>query len=238
MSRDAIVANIRSALPGGDAATQDRARAVAGRRLNPPRHPLPAFAQREGSERIERFVQSLEAQGAKVVTGPDLAELPDAIAAITASLGARPSRAIGDDDRLSALTWPDDLMPKRWTRDQTLGDGTAAVSHAWGAVAETGTLVLASGAANPASIAFLSETHIVAVARDTIAASFEEAFARLGSEFGPGRFPRAVNLISGASRTGDIGGRIVKGAHGPRHLAVFIYGTGVSNGPSGGPQRL
>ncbi len=91
-------------------------------------------------------------------------------------------------------------------------------------MAETGTLVLASGAANPALLAFLPEIHIVAVARNTIAASFEEAFARLGSELSPQRWPRAVNLVSGASRTGDIGGRIVKGAHGPRRLAVFIYG--------------
>lgn len=222
MTRNAVFANIRSAL--GETGAQDRARAVAARRAQPPRHPLPSFAQIEGADRIERFVQCLEAQGADVLMGHELAGLPDAVAALTASLGGVPSLVIGDDERLTALAWPGDLMPKRWTRDQSLGDGTAAVSHAWGAVAETGTLVLASGAANPASLAFLPEVHIVAVARNTIAPSFEEAFARLGSELSPQRWPRAVNLVSGASRTGDIGGRIVKGAHGPRRLAVFIYG--------------
>jgi L-lactate dehydrogenase complex protein LldG len=36
--------------------------------------------------------------------------------------------------------------------------------------------------------------------------------------------PHALNLVTGASRTGDIGGRIVMGAHGPRRLAVILLG--------------
>jgi L-lactate dehydrogenase complex protein LldG len=37
--------------------------------------------------------------------------------------------------------------------------------------------------------------------------------------------PRSLNLISGPSRTGDIGGRIVLGAHGPRRLCIVIVGS-------------
>jgi L-lactate dehydrogenase complex protein LldG len=36
--------------------------------------------------------------------------------------------------------------------------------------------------------------------------------------------PRTLNLVSGPSRTADIGGRIVIGAHGPRRLMVVIVG--------------
>ena len=90
-------------------------------------------------------------------------------------------------------------------------------------IAETETLVLASGAENPTSLAFLVETHVIAVARDAIVGCYEDAFDRLrATERGRGML-RAVNLISGASRTGD-GGRIVMGAHGPRRLLVIIYG--------------
>jgi L-lactate dehydrogenase complex protein LldG len=35
-----------------------------------------------------------------------------------------------------------------------------------------------------------------------------------------------LNFITGASRTGDIGGRIVMGAHGPRRLAVVLVDEG------------
>ncbi len=115
-------------------------------------------------------------------------------------------------------------MPTHWSPDQTLGDGTAALTHARGAAAETGTLIMSSSAASPASLAFLPELHIVALARADIVASFEEAFARLGADVGPHRFPRAINLISSPSRTSDIGGRSVRGAHGPRRLSVVIYG--------------
>ncbi len=40
--------------------------------------------------------------------------------------------------------------------------------------------------------------------------------------YGRHAMPRSLNFISGPSRTGDIGGRIVLGAHGPRRLAVIV----------------
>jgi L-lactate dehydrogenase complex protein LldG len=50
--------------------------------------------------------------------------------------------------------------------------------------------------------------------------------ALVRAKYGKGAMPRALNFISGASRTGDIGGRIVKGAHGPRSLCVIVYVQG------------
>jgi L-lactate dehydrogenase complex protein LldG len=152
----------------------------------------------------------------------DLEMLPAAVETCLNRMPPRPRLVIGEDDRLTALAWP--TKPEPWSPDQSLGDGTAALTHAWGAVAETGTLVMCSSAASPASLAFLPELHIVALARGTLVGSFEEAFGRLGTE-GAGRLPRAVNLVSSPSRTSDIGGRSVRGAHGPRRLAVIIYGS-------------
>jgi L-lactate dehydrogenase complex protein LldG len=34
--------------------------------------------------------------------------------------------------------------------------------------------------------------------------------------------PRTVNFVSGPSRTADIGGTIVIGAHGPRRLCIVL----------------
>jgi L-lactate dehydrogenase complex protein LldG len=34
--------------------------------------------------------------------------------------------------------------------------------------------------------------------------------------------PRTVNFVSGPSRTADIGGQLVMGAHGPRRLCVIL----------------
>lgn len=228
MSRETILARVRAALHVREGETQDRSAAVARRLASPPQHPRPAFASLAGEARHARLIAALEAQGTDVIEVASLADVPAAVATLLGrSRLAPPHLVIGDDPRLLGLEWGKtsvSLRPERWDPDAPVEDGDAALAHAWGAVAETGTLVLVSGSANPASLTFLPEFHLVALARESIVASFEEAFRGLAESRDGQRFPRAVNLVSGPSRTGDIGGRIVKGAHGPRRLAVIIYG--------------
>jgi len=50
----------------------------------------------------------------------------------------------------------------------------------------------------------------------------EEAFALVRAEH-PG-MPRAVNMVSGPSRTGDIEQTIVVGAHGPFRVHIVVVG--------------
>jgi len=90
------------------------------------------------------------------------------------------------------------------------------------AIAETGTLVFASGTDSPPATFLLPETHVAIVRADQIVAGMEEAFARLRA--GRGALPRAVNLVSGPSRTGDIEQTIVLGAHGPRRVHIVVVG--------------
>jgi len=48
---------------------------------------------------------------------------------------------------------------------------------------------------------------------------------RLGGACRRGQLPRATNLVSGPSRTGDIEQTIVLGAHGPYRVHVVIVGA-------------
>jgi L-lactate dehydrogenase complex protein LldG len=82
--------------------------------------------------------------------------------------------------------------------------------------------MLASGPENPVTLAFLPEVHLVVLRKEAIVGAYEEALARIGAELGPLSLPRTLNLVTGPSRTGDIGGRIVMGAHGPKRLAVIL----------------
>ncbi|MDR5820635.1 lactate utilization protein C [Caballeronia sp. LZ043] len=88
------------------------------------------------------------------------------------------------------------------------------------ATAETGSLVLLSSAETPASGALLPATHIAIVPASRIVAAHEDAFALIRAE--RGELPRAVNFVSGPSRTGDIEQTIVLGAHGPYRVHVIV----------------
>jgi L-lactate dehydrogenase complex protein LldG len=103
-------------------------------------------------------------------------------------------------------------------------DDEVSLSYAVAGAAETGTLVLASGPDNPVTLNYLPETHMVVLDAATLVGPYEDAIDIVRSRFGIGVMPRTLNLISGPSRTSDIGGKTVMGAHGPRHLAIFIVG--------------
>lgn len=102
------------------------------------------------------------------------------------------------------------------------GDDLIGISAVACAVAETGTLVFASKNDEPASTHLLPETHIAIVQEDQIVHTMEEAFERLRAE---GRvMPRALNFVSGPSRTADIEQTIVLGAHGPYRVHLILVG--------------
>ncbi len=52
----------------------------------------------------------------------------------------------------------------------------------------------------------------------------EAVISGIRKQFGKGRMPRTVNLISGPSRSGDIEQKLVLGAHGPRALHLIVVG--------------
>jgi L-lactate dehydrogenase complex protein LldG len=104
------------------------------------------------------------------------------------------------------------------------------------AIAETGTLLLVSGAHTPTTLNFLPDTHIIVLRAGQVVASYEDGWdlVRARSKDGPGGWPRTVNLITGPSRTGDIEQRIILGAHGPRRLHIVLVDEpgGSANAPS------
>lgn len=93
-----------------------------------------------------------------------------------------------------------------------------AVTGCIAAVAETGSVLLASSPQHPTTLNFLPETHVVVVREDQIVAHLEDAWAMIET------MPRALNLVTGPSRTADIEQTLQLGAHGPRRLHLLIVG--------------
>ncbi|MDE3010099.1 MAG: lactate utilization protein C [Pseudomonadota bacterium] len=99
-------------------------------------------------------------------------------------------------------------------------DDRTGVTGCFCAIAETGTLLLHSGVGLSAAASLLPETHVAVVPVARIVTRMEQAFALLRSEVGS--VPRALNFISGPSRTADIEQTIVIGAHGPRRVHLIV----------------
>ena len=77
-----------------------------------------------------------------------------------------------------------------------------------------------SSADSPSATALLPDTHVAVVRADRIVSGMEDAFAMVRRD--RSSMPRAVNLISGPSRTGDIEQTIVLGAHGPYRVHILL----------------
>jgi L-lactate dehydrogenase complex protein LldG len=127
---------------------------------------------------------------------------------------------------LLAVCWPQfaDLpwrgagmeVEARAARDTDL----VGITGAFCAIAETGTLMTLSGAGTPATVSLLPETHIAIVPASRIVRGMEEAWALARAELG--LLPRAVNFISGPSRTADIEQTVTLGAHGPYRVHILL----------------
>ena len=221
-ARALVLSRIRAGL---GVAGRDRAReaAVEERLRAHPRGTIPARAHASREALIELMTTMLAAQGAEVTRA---ATPEDAVRAVAEDLRNHnlPSRLrVGGDAQLAALPW--DVMPGvELVFGPANGEDRAGLSRAVAAAAETGTLVLVSGADNPTTLAFLPEAHFILVSAGDVVGSYEEAFDRLRAIYGEGVLPRTVNLISGPSRTADIEQTIVRGAHGPKRLHVVILG--------------
>ncbi len=100
------------------------------------------------------------------------------------------------------------------------GDDLVGVTGAFCAIAETGTLMMCSGPQTPPATSLLPETHIAVVAGSRIVAGMEDAWALLREE--QAAMPRAVNFISGPSRTADIEQTVTLGAHGPYRVHLLL----------------
>jgi L-lactate dehydrogenase complex protein LldG len=220
--RDLIFATMRRSL-GVTGTEAPRQLEVATRLAGHPTGVVPARGQLPPAARLDLFARMVEAAAGTVERAADTAAIPAAVAAFLRAHNLPLAIRHGDDALLSAVPWgrAGTLEICRGASD---GSDLAAVSHAFGAIAETGTLVLTSGADNPTTLNFLADVHIVVVSASDVASDLEVVLGRLRERFGAGVMPRTVNLITGPSRSADIEQTLILGAHGPRKLHVIVLG--------------
>ncbi len=222
-AREQVFSSIRRSL-GVTGQEAPRRKEVADRMSGHPRGVIPARGQGSAQQRMELFVRMVEAAAGSVARIDDLAGVPAEITEFLRRNNLPMAVRRGGDPLLAGLPWERagtlEVSTAPW--DAT---ALASVSHAFGAVAETGTLVLLSGPDNPTKLNFLPDNHIVVVDAADIVGDYESIWPLLRNKLGDGVMPRAVNLITGPSRSADIEQTLIMGAHGPRRLHVILVGA-------------
>lgn len=216
-SREAILSKLRAAAQrdGDDAA----ARATVKARLKiHPRGTIPARGQLDRKGLLDLFADQAAAVDATVARVSALDEVPAAVADYLRSENLPTSLKMAPDPKLDACSW-DKAPMLEIAYGKAEPEDQVTVTGAFAGIAESGTLMLASGPESPTTLNFLPDTHIVVLRASEMVGAYEEAWDRLRAT---GRMPRAVNFITGPSRSGDIEQTLHLGAHGPRRLHIIL----------------
>ena len=220
-ARENILSRIRAAQGrSGTPAAQERA-SVAEHIGAHPSGPRPQAAW----EPIARFSSCADKLSTTVDQVAAFADVPQAVARYL------------EQNKLpkSAVCWPE-LFELEWQAAgieiesrAAQGSDMVGITSAFCAIAETGTLMTLSGPRTPATTSLLPETHIAVVRANRIVRGMEDAWKLLRAERGADFMPRALNFISGPSRTADIEQTLVLGAHGPYRVHIVLVGDPPAN---------
>ena len=218
-ARDLILDGIRRSLKRGELAGPAR-ETVMARLAEPPLGPSVARANLAQPERVVLFCQWAEFNNATVAR-VSAAEVPGEVATYLTRNNLPARAAIAPSPDLDRLDWASQKMLEL-RRGKALGGDAVAITPAFAGIAETGTLVMASGPEHPVTLNLLPDTHVAVLKESDIVGGYEEVWQRLRARYGKNLMPRTVNTITGPSRTGDIEQTIELGAHGPRRLHILV----------------
>ena len=174
----------------------------------------PTMATTTGEAAITQFTAKAEAVNTTVSRIATMEDLPRALAEELRSRNLPAAIRTGEDP----------AFDRDWgTVERTTGPGRlkepATMTMAQYGLAETGSVVMTSGPDNPATLNFLGETHFAVVRASDMKGGFEDLWQAYRER---DINPSTVNLITGPSRSGDIGQTLQLGAHGPVALHIFV----------------
>ncbi len=239
-TREEFFARIRGGMAQGRGPLSAR---VAER----PPHPAEAaeIIRRQLRERwpetLARFRAEFEDVGGVFHRVAAASQVPDAVVRLAHARNARrlicwPPDALGVDwgEPLAAAGLAVEPMPRGEIDDEAgrpalrrlIADADLGLTGVDLAVAETGSLVLISGAGRPRSTSLLPPCHVAVFGAGALVESlaqvgvFLEAWHR---DAVPAWKGGVINVITGPSRTADIELTLTRGVHGPKELhAIFV----------------
>lgn len=205
------------------------ARGAILRRLRRRATPLPMppawQSRRQFEDLAAQFKQALTAVSGEVIRTNSFDEAVAALGSLLAELQAEQVVVNGERPLLEA-NLPQRFPKIRWhtvgQSEGSLRDFCAAadvgISSAAAALAETGSVLIESGAGKSRLATLLPPIHIVLLPSERITADlFTWAAARQGLP------PTNMTFVSGPSKTADIEQTLTIGVHGPKRFIVILY---------------
>ena len=175
-ARDEILSTIRRSL-GVTGREAPRRETVEDRLARAPVGLVPERAKVEGEERLALFRAQAEGSLATVALVGSPEQVPAAVAEYL-RLANLPARVrMGADPRLAAMPWGATALEVSEGRSD--GSDLVAVTHAFGAAAETGTVMTVSGPDNPTTLNFLPDYALLVVRESDICGDYESVWSRL-----------------------------------------------------------
>lgn len=213
-SRDSIFADLRKSLGRTEALDATRIAELETRDDVSTEDERPQVA----GDLIERFVVKLTAGAGTVTRVQSLGDVPKAVTQYLDEHGLDANIVSSDNGIVSDIEWPEDFDVQRRRANK---DDRVSVTGALAAVAETGTVVIPSDPQSPTTLNFLPDNHIAVIPTGALETHLEDVWQTLRDA---DAMPRAVNFISGPSKTADVEQTLQLGAHGPRRLHVIMVG--------------
>jgi L-lactate dehydrogenase complex protein LldG len=181
-----------------------------------PSAPPLAAAQASGADNLRRFAAELQPLGVNLF----IEDSDDAVRSrIVALVGSHPvlqwDAAALPYDVGGLFPW---ALTGRSPRDAQ-ASAEIGITGADAAIAETGSLVLLSGAGKPRAASLLPPTHLAIVSRSDLCASMGEFFAAHADAIARAA---CCTFVTGPSRTADIELTLTLGVHGPGVVIVVV----------------
>ncbi len=225
--RDEILGGIRRSLGRSGPVDDARAAELRDRIADPKRNLIPARADLAQPALVDLFQTMAEGVFASVERVADMTDVPQALTGYLKRENLPAQVVMAPDETLDDAAWEAEPLLEIHRRLPQESD-VVSVTSAPAAVAETGTLVMFSGADHPSTLNFLPETHVVVLPADRVTKTYEDVWDLLREKMADGEngldglMPRTVNFITGPSRSGDIEQTLLLGAHGPRRLHIIL----------------
>ena len=194
---------------------------AAGRRSVTRNAPRDVWSEVDDASLQERFCALIRSTNATVAEVPAWAGVPAEVAAYLQHNGLESAIVAAEFPMLAAASWSGSGIEARVS--PVAADGDVYVAPCFAAVAECGALVLASGEGQAFADAFLAESHIAVLSAERLLPSLSSLWRLLRAERSDGSAAaREYCLVTGPSRTADLGVPAKLGAHGPARVHVVL----------------